>query len=144
MEDTKKLIEINGIKLEVDLRYAKKIENFRIGSNIKCLVKRYENYKVCPGVIIGFDNFEKLPTINIIYLDQEYGQAKLEFKAFNAESKDFEICESTAESDIDINRDYVLDIMDRDIASKELALLEATNKRDFFIKNFNKFFKNDK
>ena len=44
MEDEKeymKTIEINGVKLEIDLRTAKRVDTFKIGDNVKVLKKEY-------------------------------------------------------------------------------------------------------
>ena len=35
MENTKTQIEINGVKLEVDLRNATRIDEFKVGDNVK-------------------------------------------------------------------------------------------------------------
>ena len=49
MTDTT-IIEINGLKLEIDLRSAKRIDSFRVGDNVKILRKDYNSYKSCYGV----------------------------------------------------------------------------------------------
>ena len=70
------IVEVNGIKLEVDLRTAKRIDQLTdqltIGSRVKCLVKQYSDFKTVPGVVVGFEPFEKLPTIVVAYLDTDY------------------------------------------------------------------------
>ena len=94
MENTTRIVEIDGIKLEIDLRTAKKIEHFRVGDNVRVLVKGYsDTYKVHAGVIVGFDGFEKLPTICIAYLEVGYNSAEIKFAYINAgsESKDSKI-----------------------------------------------------
>ena len=45
-EDQKRIIEVNGVKLEVDMRYARKIEELRVGSRVKVLIKNYSRYSV--------------------------------------------------------------------------------------------------
>ena len=37
----KRIIEINGVKLEVDLSQARVVENYRIGDNVKILQNEY-------------------------------------------------------------------------------------------------------
>lgn len=37
------IIEINGVKLEIDLRHAKRIDNLRVGDTVKVLRKRYDD-----------------------------------------------------------------------------------------------------
>ena len=57
--DNKRIIEINGIKLEVDLSTAKRIDEFRVGDNVKVLRKGYnDNFEVLAGVIVEFVNFK--------------------------------------------------------------------------------------
>ena len=54
-------IEINGIKLEVDLRTAKRIDQFKVGDNVKVLKKNGGNFQGVPvtdiagELILGFD-----------------------------------------------------------------------------------------
>lgn len=35
MEENKKIIEVNGIKMEIDLREAKIINNYKVGDSVK-------------------------------------------------------------------------------------------------------------
>jgi hypothetical protein len=51
-EETKRVIEINGVKMEVDMRYAKRVDELRIGSRVKVLIKEYSSYKIYLGVSI--------------------------------------------------------------------------------------------
>lgn len=42
MDDGKRIIEIDGVKIEVDLRTAKRIDTYRVGDNVKILNKDRE------------------------------------------------------------------------------------------------------
>src|ERR1700684_4370243 len=106
------IIEINGVKLEIDLRHAKKINNFKIGDNIKVLIKEYSDYKNYPGAIVGFDQFENLPTIIICYCKIEYSNASINFAYINANSKDIEICHMH-ETEKLIDKHRIIDMLDR-------------------------------
>ena len=44
-EDNKRIIEINGIKMEVDLRNAKRIDTFKVGDPVKVLDMTYQPQK---------------------------------------------------------------------------------------------------
>ena len=62
MESEKTIIEVNGVKLEVDMRTARRIEEIRIGSPVKLLTKvTYGGNKVHPGIVISFEPFKDLP-----------------------------------------------------------------------------------
>ena len=44
MENNKKIVEIDGIKLEIDMRTAKRIDQFKVGDKVKILVKKYDTF----------------------------------------------------------------------------------------------------
>ena len=70
--ENKTVIEVNGVKLEVDLRQAVRIDTLGVGDRVKVMVKIYSDYKVYAGVVVGFEPFKELPTIIIAYLDTQY------------------------------------------------------------------------
>ncbi len=138
--EQKTIIEINGVKLEVDLRNAKRIDELKIGSRVKCLVKRYQDWATYPGIIVGFEPFPSKPTIVVAYLETEYSAAQIKFQSFNAETKDFEVVADLDHNSLEINRENVLKLFERDITKKELELEEIRQKRKFFLDNFGSFF----
>ena len=79
--------EINGVKMQVDLRYATRIEELRVGDKVKVLTKGYSGHTVHSGVIIGFEPFKELPTIVVCYVASSYSEVKLEFVHYNAKSE---------------------------------------------------------
>lgn len=136
----KQIIEINGIKLEVDMRYAKKIENYKIGDNVKVLIKKYsDTYENFPGVIIGFDQFEKLPTIIVCYVELSYSTAEIRFLNINSKVQDHEIVHM-AEHEKAIDKKRAIDLLDRMVLKAETELTEIQRKRQYFIEKFNQHF----
>lgn len=139
MED-KRIIEIGGIKMEVDLRYAKTIDSYKIGDNIKVLKKEYgDSFKSYPGVIVGFDNFQQRPTIVIAYLKIDYSDAKVEFLYLTQDTKDFEICPMVG-MDAVIDRASAVETLDREIVKAEEKLAELKLRKAYFLQNFGKYF----
>lgn len=137
---TKRIIEINGIKMEVDLRDVKIIENYKVGDSIKVLTKKYsDNYESHVGVIIGFDNFEVHPTVVIAYLKIEYSKASIEFLYFNSTTKDVEITQLN-EWDLPLQKSEVLEKFNKEVAIKEQELQEIKSKMIVFEKMFGKYF----
>lgn len=136
---TKKIIEINGIKLEVDLTKCKVITQYKVGDKVKVLVKDYSSYKSCPGIIIGFDNFKVLPTIIIAYLNLDYSSAELVFVYINNESKDIEIC-SADKNEFMLDKGSILEKMNRVITTKEVELEDLKAKTQAFVDKFNCYF----
>jgi hypothetical protein len=135
-EENKRIIEINGIKMEVDLRTAKIVENYKVGDTCKVLRKNYSDYDVSPGVIISFTEFKKLPTIELIVVDR-YG--KLEYINYNDETKDVEIAPYN-KYEVMFDFDSVVEKMDKDIETKEIELMQVKYKKELFIKEFKKSF----
>lgn len=134
-DDSKRVIEINGVKLEVDMRYAKRVDEMRVGSKVKVLNKEYSSYKVYPGVIVGFEEFDKLPTIVVAYLDSGWSSADIKFVHYNAESKDVEICAAVTD-EVELNRKDATASFDREIVKKERELADLHEKRNYFDRKF--------
>ena len=128
-------IEINGIKLDVDLRTARRVDTLQVGSRVKCLVKTYSGAAVYPGVVIGFEPFPSKPTIQIAYLDMGYGSEMLKFCAFNEDSKDFEIVPDIDNSSLECHKADILVRFQREIEKKQMELDELQQKRRFFLEN---------
>lgn len=139
-QEQKQIIEINGIKMEVDLRHAKVIDQYKVGDSIKVLLKEYgEKYKSYIGTIIGFDNFEKHPTIIIAYLKTEYSSATIDYVYFNSETTDVEIT-ALNDWDIPVTKAQVLKKMDGEIETKAKAIQEIEQKKALFERLFGQYF----
>lgn len=137
MSDTENtIIEINGVKLEIDLRHAKRIDQLRVGDRVKVLVKRYDDYKVYPGIVVGFEPFIKQPTIIIAYVDVTYASANLEFLYFNSSSKDREIVKAIDDDQLEVSREEMLRAFDREIGKHRNSILEIEEKRAYFDTKF--------
>lgn len=48
MSESKRIIEINGVKLDVDLSQCKVVENYKVGDAVKVLVKEYSSAEINP------------------------------------------------------------------------------------------------
>jgi hypothetical protein len=130
-----RIIEINGVKFEVDMRTARRVDELRVGTKVKVLVTSiYGEPKVWPGVIIGFEPFEKLPTILVAYIETDYSKADMKFVHYNAKTKDVEII--AAADDMDLDRSKVLDWFDRELHRNEIARQELLARRDYFTDQF--------
>lgn len=137
----KQIIEINGVKMEVDMRYAKRVEHLTVGSRVKCLIKSYgDDYKVLPGVIVGFEPFQNLPSIVVAYLDTDYSSANIKFKSYNTKCTDFEIVADIDNNALEVNKVDVLAKMEREIEKKRMEIEEVEQRRDFFLRHFNTYF----
>ena len=126
MDENKRVIEIGGVKMEVDLRHARVVENFRIGDTVKVLKKTYSSYESLAGVIIGFDDFRNLPTIVLATVETDHTSANVKIIYFNKESKDVEICPMSNDERA-LDKAKVVEVLDRKITEKEA--LTAAGRR---------------
>jgi len=141
-----KTVEINGVKLEVDMRTARKIENYKIGDRVKVLIKQYSSYKPYPGVIVAFDMFEKMPTITVAYLDIDYSGTEVKFTYINGGvDEDKEQPElAPYNDDIHVDKADVLDRLQKEIDKKKVEIEDLERKKVYFVNNFNKYFEETK
>lgn len=138
MEENKRIVEINGVKLEVDMRYARRIDEFKVGDTVKVLDKRNDKNELRTGVITDFANFKELPTIMVaIYKAATYwsDSPSIEFIPFNADTEDIEIVGVSAE-EIIVSRETIIDKFNDDIAKQRDKLNDLIVKRDTFVKYF--------
>lgn len=135
----KRIIEIGGVKMEVDLRYAKRIDELHVGDRVKVLVKEYTSYKVYPGTIVGYEAFEKLPTIIVAYFKKDYSNANIEFLYFNSETKDVEIVKAMDGDLLGLDKADALKQFDNEIRKKNNELQDLLRKKQYFLDNFGKY-----
>ena len=134
------IIEVNGVKLEVDLRTARRIDTLKIGSRVKCLVKEYSDHKTYAGIVVGFEPFEKLPTVIVAYLNNTYSSCDLIIRSFNSETKDFEMVADLDNNSLEVSKSDVLAKMLREENKAQFAVDEIRKKREFFLRNFGSYF----
>ena len=136
----KEIIEINGVKLEIDTRLARRIDELKVGSRVKVLTKGYgDDYKVNHGIVIGFEPFEKLPTIIIAYVEISYSSAEVKFLYYNAKTKDIEIVLAFDSDEAALDKDLVLQQLDREISKREQEIQSIKDKRRYFLDTFNSY-----
>lgn len=135
MENTdKRIIEINGIKMEVDLRQARRVDCYRVGDSVKVLVKQYsDNYVTYPGVIIGFTEFQNRPCIDLIYVTRD---GDVVFKSYTQEDKDTEIAPFNEYEQL-FEKVDIVEKLDRKIGKAEEELRMLKDKKNAFLKYFN-------
>jgi gp40 protein len=143
MEESKRIIEIDGVKVEIDLRTAKRVESFKVGDNIKILDKEYDTYKVKPGIIVDFAEFQELPTIVIaVFEEGSWSSApNISFIYYNKNtSKKVEIV-SCSEDEIKVSKEGVIERFEREIQKKKNEYEDLKNKLEYFKTHFLKVYK---
>ena len=143
MNKNKRVVEINGVKLEIDLRTAKRVDQYKVGDNVKVLIPSYgSNYKVHPGVIVGFDDFKSLPTVTIAYLIVEYNSAEIKFAYLNQSenSEKIEIAPAEDVHELHFEKADVISKLDRMIEAKQEEEKDLQRKKAYFNTYFGKYF----
>ena len=135
------IFEINGTKVEVDLRTATRIDTFTIGTKVKLLKKSdYSEPEVYSGVIVGFEPFESLPTLIVCYLENGYLSTDLKFAHINSNSADkYEMVQSIDDT-MPVDRADVLDKLSAEVEKKRAEIEEIEKKRDYFLRHFDQWF----
>lgn len=140
MNAQKQVIEINGVKMEIDLRHARRIDNIRVGTRVKVLTKKYgDTYEVKHGLVIGFEPFKSLPTIIIVVAKIEYNEAKIEFVYYNTSSKDIEITVACDDDLAALDKNDFVKNVDREIASLQSKIQECEQRKAYFLDKFKCF-----
>lgn len=141
MNEQVQTVTINGIKMDVDLRTAVRVDTVKVGTHVKVLIKdSYGEPKVRPGVVVGFEPFATLPTIVVCYIDVTWDSAKLEFAAINDKTKDKYEMVVSVDNDIGFTKQDVLSKMEMERQALVDKLAELRRKKLYFLEHFNKYF----
>ena len=134
----KRIIEIDGVKVEVDLRQAKRVDSFRVGDNIKILEKDSSDYKVKPGIIVDFAEFNSLPTIVIAVFEvgSYWNTPSIKFIYFNEKTADKVEMVPASEDEIKLSKDGVIEKFEREIQKKKNEYTDLQNQLEYFKKHF--------
>lgn len=138
MNENIRTIEVNGVKMEVDMRYAKRIDTFKVGDTVKVLDKRNGKNDMRCGVITDFANFKDLPTMMVaVYRQPEYSwnSPSIEFIPYNSDTKDIEIV-GVSNEELQVSHFSVVEMFDSQIQKKRDELNDLIVKRDTFVRYF--------
>lgn len=135
--DEKRVVEINGIKMEVDMRTARRVDTFKVGDNVKVLGKTYnDQHEIKPGIIVDFAMFKELPTIIVAVFNEGSwsGTPSISFEYINGESEEEIIFAS--EEEIRLSKDGVIEKFEREIQKKKNECQDLQNQLEYFKKHF--------
>lgn len=140
--ETTTIIEVNGVKMEVDLRQARVVhENLRVGSKVKVLEKGgYSGPTVYAGVVVGFELFHDFPTIIVAFVKTGYSNPGIEFAYINSKSAEKWDMVPSMDDDLPVQKGDILSHFDREIEKKRAEMGDLEAKRDFFLRHFNHYF----
>lgn len=130
-----KIIEINGVKFEVDARTAtlRQLSTISIGAKVKVL----KDDTVYYGVVIGFEPFAENPVVIICYMTSGsyYSPVDLKFLYYSSKSKE-QVVVSSEDDDAGVERDEIVHRIDHDIAKKQNEIKDLEDKKRYFLTKF--------
>ena len=140
--ENNKIIEINGIKMEIDLRYAKTIDTFKVKDRVKVLVKDAYGgtYQTRHGIIIDFNEFQSLPTIVVAYIEASYSDFDVKIVNVNSQTKDSVQIVPMAEMELPISRLDLEEVIAIKIGTKERELADLKRRQEYVLRVFDKHF----
>lgn len=133
----KRIVEINGMKMEVDMRTARRVDTFKVGDNVKVLGKTYnDQHEIKPGIIVDFAMFKELPTIIVAVFNEGSWSStpSISFEHINSESGNEIIFAS--EEEIRLSREGVIEKFEREIQRKKNEWQDLQNQLAYFKKHF--------
>ena len=129
------LVKIKGQTFDVDEHVAVRTEELRVGDAVKVLRRGYGNvFTVHRGVVISFDPFEMLPTVNVAYFEQEYNSATLKVVAMNEKTENVEIVKAAKDDLSAYTPEDTLNILTSKVEKAREALREAEEQLRFYQK----------
>jgi hypothetical protein len=142
MDENKRIVEVEGVKIEVDLRTAKVIEHYKIGDPVRILHPStdFNAASVNAGVIIGFCDFAENPAIEVLELTVDYSGTNFRtVLIISGQKNQVQIAPYDKYEGL-ISQADVVTRLDREIQKKELELADLKLKKKYFIDEFSKAF----
>ena len=140
-----KQVEVNGMIYEFDEKMLLKQE-IRVGDNVQLLVKGSYSSKpdLYSGVVTQILPFsEDLPAIEVMYIDNTYSSFQIKKRVITNDPDCNAKIIKTDDGFLPFTRDSAIDMLDHDIRDKERALREAKEKKEYFIRYYNRYFEKD-
>lgn len=136
------IVEVNGVKMEIDLRQAKVVhQNIKVGTKVKVLEKGgYSGPVVYPGIVAGFEPFKDLPTIIVAYFKSDYSSASVSFAYINSKSAEKWDLVPAVDDELPIAKGDALRHFDKEIEKKHAEIRDLEEKRAYFLRTFGQFF----
>lgn len=136
-----KQIEVNGMMLEFDEKVLLKQE-IKVGDSVQLLLDEgYSSPSLYTGVvtqILPFD--ENMPVIEVMYINTSYSTFEIKKKLITNKDGEKSKIIKIDDTFLPFTKERAIDMLDEAIRKKEQELREAQEKKEYFIKYYNKYF----
>ncbi len=135
-----KQVEVNGMILEFDEKVLLKQE-VRVGDSVQLLVEEYSTPKLYTGVITQILPFnEKLPAIEVMYVENNYSSFEIRKKLITNNDNEKAKIIKVDDTFLPFTKERAIDMLDAEIRKKQDELRVAEEKKEYFLKYYNKYF----
>lgn len=135
-----KQVEVNGMLLEFDEKVLLKQE-VRVGDSVQLLVEEYSSPKLYTGVVTQILPFnENLPAVEVMYIDSGYSTFEIKKKLITNKDDEKARIIKVDDTFLPFTKERAIDMLDAEIRKKEDELRVAKEKKEYFLKYYNKYF----
>ena len=130
----KRIIEIDGMKVEIDLESARRIDTFHIGDNVRVLDKTSSTVKVKNGIITAFNNFKDEPCITVAMFDggDYWNKPSIKFIYIHSGmDNEYEIV-LASDDEIRLSKEGVIQRFEQEIAKKQHEVDDLKDQLEYF------------
>ena len=138
-----KQIEVNGMLLEFDEKVLLKQE-IKVGDSVQILVDEgysSSSMSLYTGVVTQILPFnENMPVVEVMYINNSYSSFEIKKKVItNKDGEKTKIIKSD-DTFLPFTKERAIDMLDENIRKREEELREAKEKKEYFLKYYNKYF----
>lgn len=134
-------IEVNGMLLEFDEKALLKQE-VKVGDSVQLLLEQeYTSPAIYTGVvtqILPFD--ENMPVIEIMYIESSYSGFEIRKRVITNKDAEKAKIIKTDDTFLPFTKERAIDMLDERIRKAEGVLREAKEKKEYFLRYYNKYF----
>ena len=134
------VVEINGVAVEFDEKLIIKQE-IKVGDPVQLLKKDYSDYKLYKGVVTQILPFSDKPVVEVMYIEEGYSSFNIKTAVItDGQDSGMKIVRVDNEF-LPFTKDRAIDMLDTKIKEAEHALQDAKDKKEYFLKYYNKYFR---
>lgn len=132
-----KIIEINGVKMEIMPQEIKTIQHFKVGERVKLFKKEYSSWKVMPAIITGITVTDDVSILEILGLIMTYSDVKVERIILTSADTAREVFIAKIDDyEFNYSQDTAIELLDKNIDKALTAYEGARLAKQIYWDNF--------
>ena len=137
-----KQIEVNGMLLEFDEKVLLKQE-IKVGDSVQLLLDEssYSSPSLYTGVVTQILPFnDNMPVVEVMYINSSYSSFEIKKKLITNKDGEKSKIIKIDDTFLPFTKERAIDMLDENIRKKAQELREAEEKKEYFLKYYNKYF----